>query len=303
MLLALVHRVSVSFLPSLIQTCLQDFGCQYTGAVLWCVCLSHSVMSRLAVVCGGSRGIGKAVCRLLAERGCRLAVVSRNEDAARATVASLRGGIGHVVTLLCWFYWCHFVSPTLPGYEYHSVTTPELTSCTWLLQITCRCAIKQMRWYLLLQRTDCGLVGIITLTVLSYLLSSRPCGSQLRCLQRAGGAENLWDDPEDLRKHLLSCECSWHQQVSRHSSSSAVFIVITSGHLFQRKCCQRAVNFMSDVVNVCVCLCVCSGTLCCWGPSRTTWWLCFTPTCWAPCWPAGQLCAACCTPRGLPSLT
>ncbi|XP_040896898.1 carbonyl reductase family member 4 isoform X3 [Toxotes jaculatrix] len=49
-------------------------------------------MSRLAVVCGGSRGIGKAVSRLLAERGCRLAVVSRDEGAARATVASLHGG-------------------------------------------------------------------------------------------------------------------------------------------------------------------------------------------------------------------
>ncbi|XP_041861617.1 carbonyl reductase family member 4 [Melanotaenia boesemani] len=48
-------------------------------------------MSRLAVVCGGSRGIGKAVSRLLSERGCRLAVVSRNEDAARATVATLHG--------------------------------------------------------------------------------------------------------------------------------------------------------------------------------------------------------------------
>ncbi|XP_071342965.1 carbonyl reductase family member 4 isoform X4 [Trachinotus anak] len=48
-------------------------------------------MSRLAVVCGGSRGIGKAVSRLLAERGCRLAVVSRNKDAAQATVASLHG--------------------------------------------------------------------------------------------------------------------------------------------------------------------------------------------------------------------
>lgn len=53
---------------------------------------SYRLMSRLAVVCGGSRGIGKAVSRLLAERGCRLAVVSRNEDAARATVSSLRGG-------------------------------------------------------------------------------------------------------------------------------------------------------------------------------------------------------------------
>ncbi|TKS74881.1 Carbonyl reductase family member 4 [Collichthys lucidus] len=48
-------------------------------------------MSRLAVVCGGSRGIGKAVSRLLAERGCRLVVVSRNKDAAQATVASLHG--------------------------------------------------------------------------------------------------------------------------------------------------------------------------------------------------------------------
>ncbi|XP_074523729.1 carbonyl reductase family member 4 [Halichoeres trimaculatus] len=48
-------------------------------------------MSRLAVVCGGSRGIGRAVSRLLAERGCRVAVVSRNEEAARATVKSLHG--------------------------------------------------------------------------------------------------------------------------------------------------------------------------------------------------------------------
>lgn len=48
-------------------------------------------MSRLAVVCGGSRGIGQAVSRLLAERGCRLAVVSRNKDTAQATAASLHG--------------------------------------------------------------------------------------------------------------------------------------------------------------------------------------------------------------------
>lgn len=49
-------------------------------------------MSRLAVVCGGSRGIGKAVSHLLAQRGCRLAVVSRNKDSARTAVASLHGG-------------------------------------------------------------------------------------------------------------------------------------------------------------------------------------------------------------------
>uniref|UniRef100_A0A8C7LSP7 3-ketoacyl-[acyl-carrier-protein] reductase beta subunit n=1 Tax=Oncorhynchus mykiss TaxID=8022 RepID=A0A8C7LSP7_ONCMY len=48
-------------------------------------------MSRLCVVCGGSRGIGRAVSRLLAERDCRVAVVSRNQDAAQATVVSLAG--------------------------------------------------------------------------------------------------------------------------------------------------------------------------------------------------------------------
>lgn len=51
-----------------------------------------------------------------------------------------------------------------------------------------------------------------------HLPSSWPCGFQLWCLQRAGGAENLWKDPEDLWKHLLSCERSWYQQVNRHVS-------------------------------------------------------------------------------------
>lgn len=44
------------------------------------------------MVCGGSRGIGEAVARLLAERGRRVAVVSRNQEAAEAAVAALHGG-------------------------------------------------------------------------------------------------------------------------------------------------------------------------------------------------------------------
>ncbi|MEQ2180857.1 hypothetical protein GOODEAATRI_005628 [Goodea atripinnis] len=52
---------------------------------------SDRAMSRLAVVCGGSRGIGQAVSRLLGERGCRVAVVSRNQDTAQAAVAALDG--------------------------------------------------------------------------------------------------------------------------------------------------------------------------------------------------------------------
>ncbi|XP_068448867.1 carbonyl reductase family member 4 [Clinocottus analis] len=51
--------------------------------------------SRLAVVCGGSRGIGAAAARLLARRGCRVAVISRSEAAARATAEALPGE-GHV---------------------------------------------------------------------------------------------------------------------------------------------------------------------------------------------------------------
>ncbi|KAK5870418.1 hypothetical protein PBY51_025053 [Eleginops maclovinus] len=58
-------------------------------------------MSRLAVVCGGSRGIGGAVSRLLAERGCRVAVLSRNQDSARAMVESLPGGLSEHLALSC----------------------------------------------------------------------------------------------------------------------------------------------------------------------------------------------------------
>lgn len=52
-------------------------------------------MSRLVVVSGGSRGIGRAVSWLLAQRGMRVAVLSRREGAAQDTVASLPGD-GHI---------------------------------------------------------------------------------------------------------------------------------------------------------------------------------------------------------------
>ncbi|XP_061094836.1 carbonyl reductase family member 4 [Conger conger] len=52
-------------------------------------------MSELAVVFGGSRGIGRAVSQLLAARGYRVAVVSRNLEAAQAAMATLPGA-GHV---------------------------------------------------------------------------------------------------------------------------------------------------------------------------------------------------------------
>ncbi|XP_062858135.1 carbonyl reductase family member 4 [Trichomycterus rosablanca] len=49
-------------------------------------------MSRLGVVVGGSRGIGRAVAQLLAQRGNRVVVISRNQETAQATADTLSGG-------------------------------------------------------------------------------------------------------------------------------------------------------------------------------------------------------------------
>ncbi|XP_051951376.1 carbonyl reductase family member 4 [Xyrauchen texanus] len=49
-------------------------------------------MSRLVVVFGGSRGIGQAVSQQLAQRGHRVVVLSRNQEAAQAAADSLPGG-------------------------------------------------------------------------------------------------------------------------------------------------------------------------------------------------------------------
>lgn len=58
-------------------------------------------MSRLAVVFGGSRGIGRAVSQLLAQRGHRVVVLSRNKEAAQVTAESLPGGESVSITLYC----------------------------------------------------------------------------------------------------------------------------------------------------------------------------------------------------------
>ncbi|XP_010226490.1 PREDICTED: carbonyl reductase family member 4 isoform X1 [Tinamus guttatus] len=51
-------------------------------------------MSKICAIFGGSRGIGKAVAELLAQKGCRLAIAARNLEAARATAHHL--GQGHL---------------------------------------------------------------------------------------------------------------------------------------------------------------------------------------------------------------
>src|SRR5947209_6789814 len=47
--------------------------------------------ARVAIVTGGGRGIGEAVCRRLAAAGARIAVIDRDGVRARAVAASLSG--------------------------------------------------------------------------------------------------------------------------------------------------------------------------------------------------------------------
>ncbi|XP_043826947.1 3-oxoacyl-[acyl-carrier-protein] reductase isoform X2 [Dromiciops gliroides] len=48
-------------------------------------------MEKIGVVFGGSRGIGKAVARLMAQKGYRLALVGRDLEAARAAARDIGG--------------------------------------------------------------------------------------------------------------------------------------------------------------------------------------------------------------------
>ena len=51
-------------------------------------------MSRVAVVTGGGSGMGRAICRQLAERGHRVSVLDIDGDAARAVAAEITGSGG-----------------------------------------------------------------------------------------------------------------------------------------------------------------------------------------------------------------
>ncbi|XP_062430679.1 3-oxoacyl-[acyl-carrier-protein] reductase [Rhea pennata] len=51
-------------------------------------------MGKVCAVFGGSRGIGRAVAELLAQKGCRLAIIARNLEVAQTTARHL--GEGHL---------------------------------------------------------------------------------------------------------------------------------------------------------------------------------------------------------------
>src|SRR3712207_5485823 len=53
--------------------------------------------NRVAVVTGGSQGIGAATCRLLAQNGAKVAVNGRDEIAINAVVQEIRGSGGEAI--------------------------------------------------------------------------------------------------------------------------------------------------------------------------------------------------------------
>lgn len=51
----------------------------------------RSKMNKVCAIFGGSRGIGKAVAQLMAQKGYRLAIIARNLDVAKAAAGELGG--------------------------------------------------------------------------------------------------------------------------------------------------------------------------------------------------------------------
>jgi NAD(P)-dependent dehydrogenase (short-subunit alcohol dehydrogenase family) len=60
-----------------------------------------SVADRVILVTGGSRGLGRAMCLGLAERGARVVIASRKIDACEELAARIRAGGGDAFAEAC----------------------------------------------------------------------------------------------------------------------------------------------------------------------------------------------------------
>ncbi len=59
--------------------------------------MDYGIAGKVALVTGGSKGIGKAIAEALANEGCHVAIVARGAEALRTTVDELASAPGRVV--------------------------------------------------------------------------------------------------------------------------------------------------------------------------------------------------------------
>jgi NAD(P)-dependent dehydrogenase (short-subunit alcohol dehydrogenase family) len=63
--------------------------------------LTRRLVGEVAVVTGGSRGIGRAICRRLSREGASVAILARNEANARAAAEELTAAGGRAIAAPC----------------------------------------------------------------------------------------------------------------------------------------------------------------------------------------------------------
>src|SRR5690606_7993445 len=62
---------------------------------------SYSFQGKVVVVTGGSRGLGLAICRILAEEGARLAICARTEHQLKTASDELTASGAEVLAVPC----------------------------------------------------------------------------------------------------------------------------------------------------------------------------------------------------------
>ena len=57
--------------------------------------MDKSLKGKTAIVCGSTDGIGKSTAALMADRGCQIILVARNQDKLDSTLAELNYNQNH----------------------------------------------------------------------------------------------------------------------------------------------------------------------------------------------------------------